>query len=227
MWVWALVGCWVNDAEIARKAVDPRVVDPDVADTDPPDTDPPDTGRPDTGPPDTGEAALSLRDLFPGDLVITEVMRNPSAVEDARGEWLEITSLRAQAVDLDGMWLVDDGSDAWQVRGTVLVPPGGFVVFGASDRHETNGGAPVDAEWFGIALANGADEVSLKGPDDVTFDRVRWTTATAGESGHSMSLDPLAHDAVANDRDDAWCEPVERYGDGDHGTPGRRNGRCL
>lgn len=41
-----------------------------------------------------------------------------------------------------------------------------------------------------------------------------------------MSLDPLATDAVANDRDDAWCEPVESYGDGDHGTPGRRNGRC-
>ena len=216
MWVWALIGCWVRDAEIAQKAIDPRADDTAV----------PDTDRPDTGPRDTGDGPLPLAALLAGDLVITEVMRNPAAVEDVRGEWLEITNVRAEPVDLDGMWLVDDGSDAWQVRGPTRVAAGGVVVFGASAAPELNGGAPVDVAWSGIALGNGADEISLKGPDDVTFDRVRWTSSSAGNSGLSMSLDPLATDAAANDLDSFWCEPLASYGDGDHGTPGRPNARC-
>lgn len=215
MFVW-WVGCWLSDAEIADKATDPRgPADTDVTETDRPDTDDPDPDEP-----------LRVADLWPGELLITEAMRNPAACDDAEGEWLELHNPLDRAIDLDGLWLVDDGSDAWQVRGQLVLEPGAYVVFGASDHLESNGGAPVDVEWHGIALANGTDEVALKGPDDVTLDRIRWSPSMPGQAGASMSLAANYYDADANDLAEAWCEPTETYGLGDHGTPGRPNGRC-
>ena len=64
-----------------------------------------------------------------GELVITEIMQNPTTTPDADGEWFELTNTSAAAVDLDGLILRDDGADNFTVSGTLIVAPGGFVVF--------------------------------------------------------------------------------------------------
>lgn len=209
MWWVALTACWLTDAEIGDKAEDPRVAD-SALDSDP------DTAAP--GP-------IGVADLRPGDLVITEILRNPDAVDDDTGEWLEVFNPGARAIDLADLWFVDDGRDAWRAPAWVL-DPGAFVVVGASLDRLVNGGAPVALRWDHVALANGADEITLKGPDDVTIDRVSWGSDDPGQAGFSQSLDPGRTGAGDNDDVAAWCEPLLTFGDGDHGTPGAANPRC-
>ncbi|MBA3459411.1 MAG: lamin tail domain-containing protein [Deltaproteobacteria bacterium] len=50
---------------------------------------------------DDGESLRPVMAPGPGDLVITEVMPNPSAVADAMGEWFEVQAMRD--IDLNGL----------------------------------------------------------------------------------------------------------------------------
>ncbi len=45
--------------------------------------------------------------IVAGDLVISEVMANPSAVSDTTGEWFEIYNSSGAAIDLNGLILMD------------------------------------------------------------------------------------------------------------------------
>ena len=38
----------------------------------------------------------------PGDIVINEIIPDPSAVSDANGEWFEVANTTAGAIDIDG-----------------------------------------------------------------------------------------------------------------------------
>jgi hypothetical protein len=45
----------------------------------------------------------SVRFAGTGDIVITEVMQNPSAVADNVGEWFEVHNISGQTVNLSGI----------------------------------------------------------------------------------------------------------------------------
>ena len=47
------------------------------------------------------------------DIVITEIMQNPSAYPDAYAEWFEIHNTGETDVDLEGWTVMDDGSDSF------------------------------------------------------------------------------------------------------------------
>ena len=44
------------------------------------------------------------------EIVINEIMQNPSAVSDSNGEWFELHNPTAGAVDIDGWTVMDNGS---------------------------------------------------------------------------------------------------------------------
>ena len=98
------------------------------------------------------------RPTAPPELEISEIMRNPAAVGDSVGEWIEIHNPTNADVDLDG-WAIDDGaSDVHIVHGSLIVPAGGYVVIGRSTDTTRNGGASVDYSYGGsFVLGNGAD----------------------------------------------------------------------
>ena len=151
----------------------------------------------------------------PGELEISEIMRNPAVVGDSVGEWIEIHNPTTADVDLDG-WAIDDGaSDFHTVSGSLVVAAGGYVVVGRSIDTTRNGGAAVDYSYRGsFVLGNGSDSITLRDAHGVTVDEVSWDSGATWmrPNGASMAL-----------VDGSWCESGPQFGDGDRGTPGAAN----
>jgi len=158
--------------------------------------------------------------LSPGDLVITEIMQNPSAVLDDHGEWFEIYNASGASIDLDGLIIKDDGSDSHTISGTVVVPSGGYALLVRNGDGGTNGGLPtVDYVYSGFDLANGDDEVVIM-DGSTEIDRVAYDGGSnfPDPTGASMYLTSVALD---NNVGSNWAEEaLYTYGDGDYGTPG-------
>jgi cysteine-rich repeat protein len=165
------------------------------------------------------QPALGVADLLAGDLVITEVLQDPTAVADAAGEWFEVENLTGAAVDLAGLEVTDLGSDRFVVPRSVVVPAGDRAVFGVNDDPATNGGVAVDVEWAGLTLGNADDELILTAPDG-EIDAVAWDDGLTfpDPAGQSMSLDPRHLDADDNDDGALWCARA--------GSPGLVNPQC-
>ena len=49
------------------------------------------------------------------DLLITEVMADPSEVSDSKGEWFELFNPMTESVDLNQIYIKDDGYDTHQI----------------------------------------------------------------------------------------------------------------
>ena len=61
-----------------------------------------------------------LSDVYTGELIVTEVMNNPSAVSDETGEWIEIFNISESAINLQGLTISDAGdenvAEEWQAN---------------------------------------------------------------------------------------------------------------
>jgi hypothetical protein len=177
------------------------------------------------------DAPYTVVDLASGDLIITEIMQNPSAVNDSTGEWFEIFNDAGGTVDLEGLYVYDLGSNAFTVSGSLLLDDLDYAVFAKSDDSASNGGLDVDyAFGGGMDLGNGDDELYLaeSSSKTVVFDGVEWDNGISfpDPNGASMSLCSGAFDSVSNDDGTRWEESSSSYGDGDLGTPGDDNDRC-
>ena len=174
-------------------------------------------------------AVLTVSDLVAGELVITEIMKNPVAVEDTVGEWFEVRNATENPVDLLGLGVADRGSPAtsFQVTSSLRVEAGEYVVFGISANPAYNGGVPVDFQFTGFSLSNDADAVVLSN-DDGELDVVFYDDLYYPDlKGRAMQLSPDKLDAIENDEGAAWCNASSAYGAGDLGTPGEANDVCL
>ena len=163
-------------------------------------------------------------------LVLTEVMNNPRLVADPVGEWFEIYNAGEVAVDLRGL-TVDSGADTYQVGGGVplVLEPGAYFVFGASDDPSVNGGVPVQYAWgSAIRLGNESDSLALV-IDGLELDRIDWDDGVEWPdvAGASMALDGLLLNPGSNDGGDHWCAtPASQSTIREAGTPGGANGLC-
>lgn len=164
----------------------------------------------------------------PGDLVISEIMQNPSAVGDSNGEYFEVYNTTGSAINLIGYEISDFGDDSHTISSSVIVPAFGYAVLGINANTSTNGGVTVDYEYNGFTLANGDDEVILS-CDGAVIDQVNYDGGPSfpDPNGASMSLNPDFLDAVSNDTGDNWCASTSSFGDGDLGTPGGDNDICC
>jgi len=153
-----------------------------------------------------------------GQIVITELLVDPVASDDAFGEWLEITNTTATDLDLFGTKL---RSGAVQITFDthLLVRPGEHLVIGVDGVGTRNGAVHPDIcvpyEQFG--LANGASFVELLTNGLQVVDRVEW-------GGANLAIDPGVSDeridrtgpsTVAN-----FTNAVAAWSGGDLGTPG-------
>ncbi len=165
--------------------------------------------------------------LASGDLVITEVMRDPNAVDDTDGEWLEIYNASGRSIDLDGLVIRDEGSDSYAVSGSLLFADGTTLIFGNNADPASNGGIPVDHAYSGLLLGNNADELVLENAGGI-LDRIAWDNGNSWPEpiGASMNLDQGLIDATDNDLAGSWCASTSALGSGDRGTPGALNEAC-
>ena len=163
-----------------------------------------------------------------GDLVITEVLQNPSG-SDVGFEWFEIVNTTATTLNLNGCRVFDAGTNTFTIGRDALIRPGEFFTFASS---ATPGFVP--GFVFSVSrLGNDDDEIIIEcGGTPVEIDRVEWDGGPMfpDPNGLSMNLDPAATDATMNDTGSNWCDsplPVAFSYDGvNAGTPGQSNLSC-
>ncbi|MCK6530263.1 lamin tail domain-containing protein [Myxococcota bacterium] len=162
-----------------------------------------------------------------GDLVITEIMKDPAVIGDNEGEWFELYNTTGAAIDIAGAVFSDAGTDSFTVSTSVVVPAGGYAVIVRNTDTGVNGGVSGHVGWGGVtSLGNSDDEVILT-LGGVMIDQVWYdTTAFPDPVGASLSLSPDAVDHLLNDDGAHWCAATSPYGAGDAGTPGSANDPC-
>ncbi len=168
---------------------------------------------------------VMLAELAEGALVVTEIMRDPAALSDEQGSWLEIWNASGADLQLEGLSVEEPVLGlSLSVSGRLAVAADGLVVLAASDE-----GVDIEPDLVLEGLAFGITEGAVEiGFGDITFDRVAWS-ATDGfptVEGASASLDPGWLDATENDRADRWCAASSPMPSGDRGTPGAENDAC-
>lgn len=168
----------------------------------------------------------------PGDLVFSELMINPEAVEDEVGEWVELYNTSGSPIDVAGYTFRDDDTDAWVLEGPILVAAADYVVLCANVDPTLNGGIACDGVFFrdstgnGLALANGPDEVVLTRPDGVDIDFLHYEELWY-VPGFATGLDPSWLRSGDNDDVTHWCNAVTLLpGAVEPGTPGSQNDLC-
>ncbi|MBL4634712.1 MAG: lamin tail domain-containing protein [Kofleriaceae bacterium] len=173
----------------------------------------------------------------PGQLIITEIQKDPCAdqgagclLNDISAEWFEVQNVSNVKLQLLNMIIRDDGIESITVSTPLTVAPGQRVVLGNNSNTALNGDVTLDYQYMAafFVLANGADEIILVNPlTSVEIDRVFYNTVNFPDfRGSSLSLDPDFYDGTSNDDGLNWCDGDVLYGPGDFGTPGQVNPQC-
>lgn len=168
-----------------------------------------------------------------GDIVITEIMKDPSFVTDAHGEWFEIKNITSRTINIAGWHITDLGSNSHTIlNGTqpIYLSPGQNFVLGIDDNPLTNGGINVDYKYSNFTLGNGADSILLTARSGYLVDEVDYDDGIfwPDTPGKSLSLHPFPTDVYFNDDPANWCEGKTLIGGGntDLGTPHLDNDTC-
>jgi len=156
-------------------------------------------------------------------IVISEIMPNPSAVSDGNGEWFEVFNADSIIIDLNNWVIKDNDSDSpnyntISVATSLNIEPGEYLVLGNNADSTTNGGLFVDYEYSGFYLGNFEDEIILLDSTQNIVDQVFYTTEFPFGNGISMYLSEITAD---NNDAPNWVASTNSFGDGDLGTPGR------
>lgn len=153
---------------------------------------------------------LGVEDLKAGDLVITEVMYNPTCANDDC-EWIEVYNAAAEPIDLLGLIIQDDAQNKNQqgvVAVSAVVDPGKYAVLGYKTMATWPYPNPPAAFYGSLpALGNGAngDQVFLKNSKLTIDGMAKWVGQAGKDQGYSFKLDPAKVDAAANDVAANWC----------------------
>ena len=158
-------------------------------------------------------APESVSPTRPGQLLINEIMPNPSQLPDSEGEWIEILNPGPGPVDLQGCIISDASTVNFSIESELIAGTGGFVTFANS----SNPGFEADIDYgaSGLVLNNSSETVILT-CNGIVIDETSYSGSSAGES---LSL--------SADGSDTWCfDTINAYGAGDTGTPGETNLVC-
>ncbi|MFT7671341.1 MAG: hypothetical protein ACI8X5_004058 [Planctomycetota bacterium] len=167
-----------------------------------------------------------------GDLIVSEFMKDPSAVTDGHGEWIELRSQKAWRMNIEGLTVTDYSGASFTLDNGglgMILWPGEHYVLGNDIDSSTNGGVPVDYEWSGFSLKNSSDEIILISSGGHTLDVVSYDDGDRwpDNSGMSISLTDPTLTSVQNNDPGLWCSSSTVMGAGpDTGTPGLYNEVC-
>ncbi len=161
---------------------------------------------------------VSAASIAPGDLIITEVMSNPSTVLDKNGEWFELHNLTGNSLNLDGLTLSDNGSDLHVINsgGPLIIDPFGYLVLGRNGDQAINGGYSADYVYTNFLLSNDEDEIIISN-SGTEIVRLEYSKGFVVE-GKSQELSGMVGFPLDNSD---YTSSISSYGLGDLGTPGR------
>ena len=157
----------------------------------------------------------------PGDLVITEVNGHNATVID----WFEVHNPTSTNFDLHGLIISSNsGFESATINAHVVIPAGGYVVFGRSDGVGSADGVFVNYFFSGFVLGSFGDLQILNGTTSI--DAVRWDNRYFYDFDVAISLDPGAFNWERNDLLSNWCSASTSMLIAGHGTPGAANPPC-
>ena len=167
-------------------------------------------------------------DLLTGDLVISEVMANPTGPDDGQ-EYFEIYNASSGAVDMSGVTLryakVDGTGEKTHVMDEIVVEAGDYLVVGdvvqeLKPNHVDYG--------YGNALGsmlNGGAKLAILCGDEV-IDETEYPDME-GDEGVSFGLDGnVTPDHLLNDDTENYCAATTEFSTGLFGSPGESNQPC-
>jgi hypothetical protein len=162
----------------------------------------------------------------PGQLVISEIMKDPSAKSETVGEYFEIFNPTSTPFNLFMCFISDDDSDLHEISADVVIESGDFAVLAITAVAVPAPNYVYDGLEF--RLDNEADEIILTCNDRV-IDRVAYNGSFPDVGGTSMNLDRDVLNADPNDFGFNWCDTprdVDTLPGGDVGTPGDPGVEC-
>lgn len=146
--------------------------------------------------------------------ILSEIMSDPSAVADARGEFLELGNPGEDSLLLDSLRIAVDGQSLI-LRGVAMAPGGHFLIC-RDTLAASNGGMECQRGWPGLSLPNSREaRIDLE-----------WS---GGSAGYALPA-PLAGVSWENTWEEGegyrrFLPSASPWGQGDMATPGFRNGR--
>lgn len=166
-----------------------------------------------------------------GDLLITEIMPDPSNLSDTEGEWFEIYNNSDRTINLQNLILDRDGSNVHTISDSIDLLPGEYFVM-AKTATATDA---VNIYVYGsaITLSNSGAVLSIynedtgSGPGNLIFSVDYGQSGFPSASGASISLNPNLLNATDAVSGTSWCLSTSAYNTGDLGTPGAVNDNCL
>ncbi|MEC7983609.1 MAG: MopE-related protein, partial [Myxococcota bacterium] len=169
--------------------------------------------------------ALTMEEISVGDLILSELMLDPLAVEDYKGEWFELHNTSVEGMDLYGL-VIGSQITSFIVEEHIVIAPNAYVLFAVRDQLDQNGGmSNVDYVYSRDAIQlDNSGELTLYAPDGLELDQLSYAAADFPiQEGVAIVNGLLSADA---DTGDLWCNATTSYGDGDLGTPGAVNDPC-
>ena len=171
------------------------------------------------------DQARTVEELEAGNLVFSEVMVDPSSVEDFKGEWFEIHNASSSPIDLFGL-IIGDADSSFRVEEHVVILSGGYSLFALRAEDGQNGGLS-DVHYVYSRDELRMDNVAtlrMESSAGLEIDAFTYDIGTFPlQEGASMVNGLLSQNASSGN---LWCISVSTYGEGDLGTPGELNDPC-
>ena len=140
--------------------------------------------RPSTAP--RRSASLDAAAPGAGEVVITEFLADAGALDDANGEWVELTNVTDTDLDLSGCSLSDDGRNAVVFADGTVLAAGARLLVGRDGDSSTNGGLDVDmATGDDFTLNN---DVRYLTPDTEDVDAIFSEMVAVGTTGSGIEM---------------------------------------
>jgi hypothetical protein len=164
-----------------------------------------------------------------GVLIISEIMANPTSLDDSQGEWFEIYNTSGQPVDLYQVVIRKNTTEQHIINSNIILPPNSYIVLA-----RTAGAVISPGYVYGtsVTLNNTGAVLSLynygtDGSDGSLICAIDYSgTGFPEATGASICLSPTNLSYVAAVSGDSWCVSVSPFSTGDLGTPGTGNDLC-
>ena len=166
--------------------------------------------------------------VFPGDLVITEIMADPAG-PDTGNEWFEIFNATTGDIGMAGMTLLTSQADGSSAKAhemdALLLEAGAYKVVGSyiNDPELLPAHVHYGYERDLGDLRNAAGKLGVACGDTV-IDEVLYEDPTQGAS--RIYTGERTPDATAADDLNFWCDSTTPFGAEQFGTPGAANDIC-
>ncbi len=174
--------------------------------------------------------SLQSGDLVYGDLLITEIMSDPTALSDTEGEWFEIYNNSNKQINIQNLILGRDDTNMHTISDSIVLGPGEYYVLSrtieASDvTNKYVYGSSITLSNTGAILTIFDEEVDGN-PGEIIFSVDYGADGFPSSSGHSICLNPLLMTSAEAVLGSSWCISTSVYSTGDLGTPGIANDAC-